>query len=76
MPPEIRLLFARKNLKKMQTIGVNKTYMLKKRHIFTTVFDKISEATEAYGAVHNSCRLKIGTKITSYSLRYGRLQGN
>ena len=44
-----------------------------KAHIFTTVLEKISGITEANGAVHNSCRLKFGTKITSYSLRYGKV---
>ena len=39
-----------------------------KTHIFTTVFENISECTELYSAVHNSCRLKFGTKIASYSV--------
>ena len=40
-------------------------------HSSTCVFVKIAPSDEAFGIVHNSCRLKLETNIDIFSQRYG-----
>lgn len=62
---------AGQRLKRMQKNVVLSTFLLKKKTSLYEVFSKIANSDEAFGVVHNSCRIKFGTKINSFSQRCG-----
>eukprot|EP00794_Sanderia_malayensis_P019637 gene19637-21580_t len=45
-----------------------------KYHNFTNVSESICEKEEAFGSVHNTCRVIFRTKASSYLKRYGKVE--
>ena len=45
-------------------------------HVYIEVFSQISDVTNAFGTVHNSCRTRLGTKYNEFLKAYGKIENN
>ena len=45
-------------------------------HVFTEVDARVCDVSEPFGAVHNTCRAKFGTKYERYIAQYGKISAD